>query len=167
MSMPTDISFVAVSEGKSILFSEDTEGLVVPLRPTKNESNTTLLHALDKQTLDDMRTLVGAKFATLPHMDIFGIVRQNHRSVHGAKKTRRSTQAKMHSWLTMSRLQSLLKGRNEITVDSWEEIMELERTVKNRRAFCSKTRKTSRSLNRTEKFFFNRAIHAMFYKYKN
>jgi hypothetical protein len=135
MSMPTDISFVAVSEGKSILFSEDTEGLVVPLRPTKNESNTALLHALDKQTLDDMRTLV-AFVRNAPHMDISESCGKTIEASMVQKRQddpKEATQAKMHSWLTMSRLQSLLKGRNEITVDSWEEIMELERTVKNRR----------------------------------
>lgn len=135
MSMPTDISFVAVSEGKSILFSEDTEGLVVPLRPTKNESTTTLLDALDKQTLDDMRTLV-AYIRNAPHMDISESCGKSIEAAMVQKRQedpKEATQAKMHSWLTMSRLQSLIKGRKEITVESWEEIMELERTVKNRR----------------------------------
>ena len=135
MSMPTDISFVAVSEGKSILFSEDTEGLVVPLRPTKNESTTMLLDALDKQTLDDMRTLV-AYIRNAPHMDISELCGKSIEAAMVQKRQedpKEATQAKMHSWLTMSRLQSLIKGRKEITVESWEEIMELERTVKNRR----------------------------------
>jgi DNA replicative helicase MCM subunit Mcm2 (Cdc46/Mcm family) len=135
MSMPTDISFVAVSVGKSILFSEDTEGLVVPLRPTKNESTTMLLDTLDKQTLDDMRTLV-AYIRNAPHMDMSESCGKSIEAAMVQKRQedpKESTQAKMHSWLTMSRLQSLIKGRKEITVESWEEIMELERTVKNRR----------------------------------
>ena len=135
MSVPTDIGFVAVSEGKSILFSEDTEGLVVPLRPTKNESSTTLLHALDKQILDDMRTLV-AFVRNAPHLDISESCSKTIEASMVQKRQddpKEATQTKMHSWLTMSRLQSLVKGRTEITVDSWEEVMDLERTVKNRR----------------------------------
>ena len=94
-----------------------------------------MYHALDKQTLDDMRTLV-AFVRNAPHMDISESCGKTIEASMVQKRQddpKEATQAKMHSWLTMSRLQSLLKGRNEITVDSWEEIMELERTVKNRR----------------------------------
>ena len=117
------------------MFSEDTEGLVVPLRPTKNESSTTLLHALDKQILDDMRTLV-AFVRNAPHLDISESCSKTIEASMVQKRQddpKEATQTKMHSWLTMSRLQSLVKGRTEITVDSWEEVMDLERTVKNRR----------------------------------
>ena len=157
MSMPTDISFVAVSEGKSILFSEDTEGLVVPLRPTKNESNTTLLHALDKQTLDDMRT--PRLFAT-SRTWTFRIVRQTieasmvQKRQDDLKAATASENALVVNHVQIAKFTQRKKrnhggflGGNHGTRENGEEST----------PFCSKTKKTSRSLNRTEKFFFNRA----------
>ena len=133
MSVPTDISFAAISEGKSILFSE-MDGLEIPLRFTKNACSNALLQSMDNRTLDDMRTLIAC--IRTQHLEIS---ETSGKSIEASMVQKRqedakeASQAKMHLWLTMARLQSLLKGRKDITADSWNEVLELERLIKERK----------------------------------